>query len=373
MEDFEAKKISDNAIAKDPKKVITRDEAQKLRDSVLRANRPVNPWFTTEDINRYRKAPTSPTQSSNRTTTLSLKTPTYTTPSVTRQTDSNATSPVPSSIKTTSSVPPPVKPKSFVSLSTKTTPSLSSNALREKVNYSLPEKKFQSNEYTIPTVVKNDEHYYENSPRRSEPLRQMLNNRVETKKLVDFVPKRTVTTRNMTQTLENLAHLKELELIEAETAKRKMKLEQYERQSSNNNDGRSSASTYYFSDDSLSEVLSKCDDIAVYRSQLSKCAQCYSIIDDIVLQALDKNFHPSCFRCYHCGMILDGIPFASDLNSRVYCVPDYERLFVTQYQRPVTKPIPRSSRPMYDDIMKSQMRLREQTYPDTSLWTFEHR
>ncbi|CAD5208605.1 unnamed protein product [Bursaphelenchus xylophilus] len=338
LEDFEAKKRSEkDPPPKDPKKVITKDEAQKLRESVLRANRPVNPWFTSEDINRYKNL-TSPTN-------IDMASP------------RSAASPSP--VRKVDPRPEPL--------------------------YSPPEKRFESvqKERRIPVRVERTEHHYENpQPKKSEPLRSVLNTKPQMKRLVDFVPsvQRGVPNRNMTQTIENFTHLKELELIEAETQKRKVRLEQHmERQKNTaNSDGRSSASTYYFSDDS-SESPSKCEDIYVQRSQLPKCENCFSTINDVILQALGKSFHPTCFRCYHCNMCLDGIPFASDANDRVYCVPDYEKLFVpicTRCQDPVNlngKPIPKSLSPMYTDIMKNQSRVNDFSYSQPNPWSHNYR
>uniref|UniRef100_A0A1I7WUJ5 LIM zinc-binding domain-containing protein n=1 Tax=Heterorhabditis bacteriophora TaxID=37862 RepID=A0A1I7WUJ5_HETBA len=46
-----------------------------------------------------------------------------------------------------------------------------------------------------------------------------------------------------------------------------------------------------------------------------------------VLSALNKKFHPSCFRCFACGICLNGVPFALDKQNNVYCMPDYHERF----------------------------------------------
>ena len=57
------------------------------------------------------------------------------------------------------------------------------------------------------------------------------------------------------------------------------------------------------------------------------CFNCERPITDMVLQALGKSFHPRCFRCCHCGSCLDGVPFAVDGDNKVFCMEDYQNLF----------------------------------------------
>ncbi|TKR92808.1 hypothetical protein L596_007387 [Steinernema carpocapsae] len=56
-----------------------------------------------------------------------------------------------------------------------------------------------------------------------------------------------------------------------------------------------------------------------------KCAECGHLIVDMVLQALGKSFHPSCFKCKHCRTELDGVPFAIDDCGDVFCIEDYQK------------------------------------------------
>ncbi|VBB29780.1 unnamed protein product [Acanthocheilonema viteae] len=58
-----------------------------------------------------------------------------------------------------------------------------------------------------------------------------------------------------------------------------------------------------------------------------RCAACSHLIMDMVLQALGKSYHPRCFRCEKCKSCLDGVPFALDSEGRVYCTEDYHRIF----------------------------------------------
>ncbi|XP_026205118.1 LIM domain-containing protein 1 [Anabas testudineus] len=56
------------------------------------------------------------------------------------------------------------------------------------------------------------------------------------------------------------------------------------------------------------------------------CNSCGFLIVDMVLQARGKSYHPSCFCCVICRQSLEGLPFAVDSHSRIYCVSDYHRV-----------------------------------------------
>uniref|UniRef100_A0AC35G547 LIM zinc-binding domain-containing protein n=1 Tax=Panagrolaimus sp. PS1159 TaxID=55785 RepID=A0AC35G547_9BILA len=59
----------------------------------------------------------------------------------------------------------------------------------------------------------------------------------------------------------------------------------------------------------------------------ARCAECSKVITDMVLQALGKSYHPRCFRCTKCFQCLDGVPFAVDNESKVFCMEDYQKMF----------------------------------------------
>uniref|UniRef100_A0AC34FRI9 LIM zinc-binding domain-containing protein n=1 Tax=Panagrolaimus sp. ES5 TaxID=591445 RepID=A0AC34FRI9_9BILA len=59
----------------------------------------------------------------------------------------------------------------------------------------------------------------------------------------------------------------------------------------------------------------------------TRCAECGKVITDMVLQALGKSYHPRCFRCTKCYQCLDGVPFAVDNESKVFCMEDYQKMF----------------------------------------------
>ncbi|KAI6241241.1 putative limd1 [Aphelenchoides fujianensis] len=125
-------------------------------------------------------------------------------------------------------------------------------------------------------------------------------------------------------------HLRELDL----EADRQRRLAPFGGHSSTT-DEFSSPSTYYFSDEGSTEEVEKAVDTRkneeqtiVQRNEPPTCARCKKHIHDMILQAIGENWHPSCFRCAECNRCLDGVPFAVDGQNHVFCMEDYERLFV---------------------------------------------
>ncbi|VDL86783.1 unnamed protein product [Nippostrongylus brasiliensis] len=51
--------------------------------------------------------------------------------------------------------------------------------------------------------------------------------------------------------------------------------------------------------------------------KVTRCAECKQPIEDMVLSALSRNYHPACFRCTACGICLDGVQFALDKNNQI--------------------------------------------------------
>jgi len=61
-----------------------------------------------------------------------------------------------------------------------------------------------------------------------------------------------------------------------------------------------------------------------YNQGRDKCDHCKLPVLDKVLTAVDKKFHPSCFRCGLCDTALEGVPFLVSAGS-VNCKPCYTK------------------------------------------------
>ncbi|CAJ0572375.1 unnamed protein product, partial [Mesorhabditis spiculigera] len=63
--------------------------------------------------------------------------------------------------------------------------------------------------------------------------------------------------------------------------------------------------------------------LAELHKKADKCAVCHKPIVEMVLQAVGKSFHPGCFNCSVCGKCLDGVQFAVDEQDKIFCTDDY--------------------------------------------------
>ena len=45
-----------------------------------------------------------------------------------------------------------------------------------------------------------------------------------------------------------------------------------------------------------------------------------------ILRAVDRQYHPQCFKCIDCSTCLDGVPFTMDSSKNVLCVGCYNKL-----------------------------------------------
>jgi len=69
-----------------------------------------------------------------------------------------------------------------------------------------------------------------------------------------------------------------------------------------------------------------------YKQSRDKCHHCGLPMTDRILTALEKKYHPACFRCALCDKSLDGEPFILD-GDAVNCKDCYTRLKAKQCHR----------------------------------------
>jgi len=61
-----------------------------------------------------------------------------------------------------------------------------------------------------------------------------------------------------------------------------------------------------------------------YKNSRDKCSHCNLPMLDKILTAMEKKFHPSCFRCALCDCALDGVPYIMD-GKAINCKDCYAR------------------------------------------------
>ncbi|EDV22781.1 uncharacterized protein TRIADDRAFT_58696 [Trichoplax adhaerens] len=78
------------------------------------------------------------------------------------------------------------------------------------------------------------------------------------------------------------------------------------------------------SSDQKSDTVSSMD--YVMKNFLSKCGGCQKEIEDYHgIFALEQQWHPSCFKCHHCGKLLN--EDYAGRNRKPYCLDDFRQLF----------------------------------------------
>lgn len=69
-----------------------------------------------------------------------------------------------------------------------------------------------------------------------------------------------------------------------------------------------------------------------YNQSRDKCSHCKLPLLDKVLTAVDKKFHPACFRCALCDTALEAVPFLVSAGS-INCQPCYTKYKAAQCVR----------------------------------------
>lgn len=66
-----------------------------------------------------------------------------------------------------------------------------------------------------------------------------------------------------------------------------------------------------------------------YQRTLEKCGKCGEVVQEHVIRALDRTFHPTCFTCVTCARCIRDENFALDNKNEVYCLDDFYRKFAS--------------------------------------------
>ncbi|KAM8927895.1 filamin-binding LIM protein 1 [Pelodytes ibericus] len=64
-----------------------------------------------------------------------------------------------------------------------------------------------------------------------------------------------------------------------------------------------------------------------YKDTLEKCAKCQTLITQHIVRAMGNGFHPECFTCVVCNRMIADESFAVDEYDDVHCADDYYRKY----------------------------------------------
>uniref|UniRef100_A0A8C7B290 Filamin-binding LIM protein 1 n=1 Tax=Neovison vison TaxID=452646 RepID=A0A8C7B290_NEOVI len=64
-----------------------------------------------------------------------------------------------------------------------------------------------------------------------------------------------------------------------------------------------------------------------YQDTLEKCGKCGEVVQEHIIRALGRAFHPACFTCVTCARCIGDESFALDNQDEVYCLDDFYRKF----------------------------------------------
>ncbi|KAF6344532.1 filamin binding LIM protein 1 [Rhinolophus ferrumequinum] len=62
-----------------------------------------------------------------------------------------------------------------------------------------------------------------------------------------------------------------------------------------------------------------------YQDTLEKCGKCGEVVQEHIIRALGRAFHPTCFTCVTCARCIGDESFALDNQNEVYCLDDFYR------------------------------------------------